>query len=144
MKFTKATDYAFVLLKHLHGLEKGKTTSVKKVSEVCDIPKRFLANIVHSLSKSGVLLTVKGMDGGIRLAKSSDKITIKDVVEVMEGTIRFVDCQTHKGLCQTEGSCNVKNFWDVKLAEFISIFENSTVADIAEFEKKGKSKAKKK
>lgn len=144
MKFTKATDYAFILLKHLDGLEKGKTTSVKIVAEVCQIPKRFLANIVHSLSKAGVLLTTKGMDGGIKLAKSGDKITIKDVVEVMEGSIRFVDCQIHKDVCQSEGACTTKDFWDFKLETLMPMFENSTIKDLSNFVKKGKAKPAKK
>ncbi|MGR3318253.1 MAG: RrF2 family transcriptional regulator [Candidatus Anammoxibacter sp.] len=133
MKLTKATDYALILLKHLNQLEKGKTTSVKKVAEACHIPKRFLANIVHRLSKAGILVTVKGMDGGIRLSKSGDKITIKDVLEVLEGGIRFVECQTQSGICNTEDVCTIKHFWDAKLANFVSTLNNTTIKDLSDF-----------
>lgn len=144
MKFTKATDYAFVLLKHLHPLDKGETTSVKKVAEECHIPKRFLANIVHSLSKAGLLLTVKGMDGGIRLSKSSNKISIKEVVEIMEGNLRLVDCQSQSTLCLTEDNCTIKDFWDSKLQDVTRLFEKATIYELATFEKKNKSRSRSK
>lgn len=133
MKLTKATDYALILLKHLNSLENGKITSVKNVAAACHIPKRFLANIVHRLSKAGIIITVKGMDGGIRLSKSSDKITIKDVLEVLEGNIRFADCQMHSGICNTEDVCTIKQFWDAKLAGFISVLNNTTIKDLSDF-----------
>lgn len=133
MKLTKATDYALILLGHLNTMDKEKITSVKEVAKTCHIPKRFLANIVHRLSKGGILITIKGMDGGIKLSKSSDKITIKDVLEVLEGNIRFVDCQTQSGICNVEDFCTIKNFWDAKLANFISTLDNTTIKDLSDF-----------
>lgn len=133
MRLTKASDYAFILLNHLNSMDSDKKTSVKEVSVTCNIPKRFLANIVHRLSKAGIILSVKGMDGGIRLLKRSDEITIKDVLEVLEGDIRFVDCQIHKGVCKTEEMCAVKNFWDSKLETFMAMLDNTTIKDLSEF-----------
>ena len=59
MKLKKATDYAFVILAHLGTIPDGKSTNSKEVAKKCKIPERFLANIVHSLSKAGIIETRK-------------------------------------------------------------------------------------
>lgn len=136
MKLTKAVDYALVLLKHLNSIENGKITSVKKVAATCHIPERFLANIVNSLARAGIVLTIKGMDGGIRLAKTGDKISIKDVIVAVDGNIRLVDCQIHEGMCCTEDVCTVKDFWNTQLERFITTLNNTTVEDLSNFNRK--------
>ena len=133
MKLTKASDYALILLNHLQLLEKDKIVSVKNVAADCHIPKRFLANIVHILAKAEIIITVKGKDGGIKLSKSSDKITIKEVVEALEGNIKFVDCQTHGNICETECVCTIKHFWDAALENFVSTLEKTTINDLPGF-----------
>ncbi len=130
MKLTKASDYALILLNYLQLLEKGKTVSVKNVAADCNIPKRFLANIVHILAKAEIIITVKGKDGGIKLSRGSDKITIKEVVEALEGNIKFVDCQTPGNICDTEDVCTIKHFWNSALENFVSTLEKTTIKDL--------------
>ena len=133
MKLTKACDYAIILLNYLLQLGETKPVSVKKAAADCHIPKRFLANIVHILAKAGIVITVKGKDGGIKLSKSSDKITIRDVLEALEGSIKFVDCQTNGNICETEGSCTTKYFWDAALKDFVSTLDKTTIKDLPDF-----------
>ncbi len=133
MKMTKATDYALIFLKHLCLLEDGRISSVKIISEQCNIPKRFLANIAHTLSKAGIIFTIKGMDGGVKLSRDGGEITIREVVEAMEGNIRFVECQAGVGVCSSEELCDVKHFWDNKLEGFLDTLNSTTIKDLSEF-----------
>ena len=133
MKLKKATDYAFVILAHLGTIPDGESTNSKEVAKECKIPERFLANIVHSLSKSGIIETRKGMKGGISLAKDSSKITLRDVIEAIEGNIGFVDCQKSKGKCHIENVCSVKHFWDVQNEKILTPLNNTTLEDFMSY-----------
>jgi len=133
MRLKKATDYAFVILAHLGTIPDGKSTSSKEVAKECKIPERFLANIVHSLSKSGIIESRKGMKGGISLVKNSSEITLRNVVEAIEGNIGFVDCQKSKGICHIENVCSVKRFWDVQNEKILAPLNNTTLEDFMSY-----------
>jgi len=133
MKLKKATDYAFVILAHLSTIPAGESTNNKTVAKECKIPERFLANIVHSLSKSGIIKSRKGMNGGISLAKDSSKITLRDVVEAIEGNIGLVDCQKSERICQIESVCNVKHFWDDQNEKILAPLNNTTLEDFLSY-----------
>jgi Rrf2 family protein len=133
MKLKKATDYAFVILAHLGTIPDGESTNSRKVAKECKIPERFLANIVHSLSKSGIIESRKGMKGGISLAKDSSKITLRDVIEAIEGNIGFVDCQKSKGICHIENECSVKHFWDVQNDKILAPLNSTTLEDFMSY-----------
>jgi Rrf2 family protein len=133
MKLKKATDYAFVILAHLSTIPAGESTNSKTVAKECKIPERFLANIVHSLSKSGIIKSRKGMNGGISLAKDSSKITLRDVVEAIEGNIGLVDCQKDERICQIESVCSVKHFWDDQNEKILAPLNNTTLEDFLSY-----------
>ncbi len=133
MKLKKATDYAFVILAYLGTLPEGKSTNSREVAKECKIPKRFLANIVHSLSKSGIIESRRGMKGGISLAKDKSKITLREVIESIEGNIGFVDCQKSEGICHIENECSVKNFWDTQNEKILTPLNNTTLEDFMSY-----------
>ncbi len=137
MKLTKASDYALILLSHLAKQEPGINTSVKRVASACGVPERFLAIIVHRLSTQGLLISVKGMNGGIRLGRNSKEITLRDVIEAMEGPIGFVECQRQIGACSLEDHCRTKPFWDAVHEHILSSMSATTIEDLVRFMPEG-------
>ena len=137
MKLKKATDYAFVVLAHLGTITSGKNTNNKEIANEFKIPKRFLANIIHSLSKSGIVATRKGMYGGISLARDSSEITLREVIEAIEGDIKFVDCQSSKGICQIEKVCSAKRFWEIQNEKMLAPLNDTTLKDFIKFTNSG-------
>lgn len=133
MKLTKASDYALILLSHLTKLEPDTNTSVKRVAMICGVPERFLAIIVHRLSTSGLVRSIKGMKGGIRLGRPGSEITLRDVVEAMEGPISFVECQKQIGLCSLEENCLTKPFWDAVHDKMLMSLSATSIVDLARF-----------
>lgn len=135
MKLKKATDYAFLVLSYLGRIPFGENTNNKEVARACNIPESFLANIVHSLSKSGIITTRKGINGGISLAKSSSEITLREVIEAIEGNIGLVDCLKSEGVCQLENACSVKCFWNVQNEKILAPLNETTMKDLINFSK---------
>ena len=141
MKITKASDYALVLLSHLANLPSGEKVSVRQVAGSCHIPQRFLATIVHRLSKAGLIRSMKGSNGGIRLARPGSEITLRHVLDAIEGPIRMVECQQQKGACRMEDECPAKGFWDVVHERILDSFGSITIGEIIKHSLPGKEGA---
>lgn len=139
MKLTKASDYALILLSHLAKQEPGINTSVKRVASACGVPERFLAIIVHRLSTQGLLISAKGMNGGIRIGRNSKEITLRDVIEAMEGPIGFVECQRQIGVCSLEDHCTTKPFWDAVHENIVRSMSATTIEDLVRFMPEGET-----
>ncbi len=131
MKITKASDYALILLSRLTEIPPGERVSVKQVATSSGIPQRFLAIIVHRLSKAGLVRSRKGSNGGIWLARHGSEITLREVLEAIEGPIRMVDCQHQQGACRLEDHCTTKSFWDTVHESIVESFGSTTIEEIA-------------
>ena len=99
MKLNQATDYAFRAVYYLSGLPKGQLVEAKVIAETEKIPSRFLLKILRSLTAAGIVESYRGVSGGYTLAKEPKEITMKDVVEAVEGPIELNRCLVDPGEC---------------------------------------------
>lgn len=65
---------------------------MSSIASTKNIPLRFLEGILLQLKKKGLLLSSRGIDGGYSLGKSPEEITLRDIMEVTEGSMSFVSC----------------------------------------------------
>ena len=131
MRFSKATDYGLLLVIHLAKLDEGERTSVRSVASTCNISERFLANIVAQLSTAGIVCSRRGAGGGIWLARPSEDISLRDVIEVLEGPLELFDCQRIPSLCQQEDACTMKRFWNEVRDGLMSTLGHAKLCDFA-------------
>lgn len=82
MLFTKASEYALLSLILLAKSNEAK--DVENISKQLNISKSFLAKILQSLAKNGILASTRGVNGGFLLAKKPDEITIANIIEYAE------------------------------------------------------------
>lgn len=127
---SRATDYALLLLMCLGKLPENQTSSVKKVAEELNISVRFLANIANKLSIARIILSYRGVGGGIRLAKSSNQVTVREVIEAVDGPVQTMFCQNAAEHCNHEATCRMKFFWDGVQDMVIGKLEQTTIHDL--------------
>lgn len=133
MRVTRATDYAFAVLVHLAQQDSTDVISVKELSRACNVPQRFLANIVNGLAHSGLLESRRGKQGGVRIARPTDEITMRDVIEAVEGPIRLVDCQGAGGSdCIRSIDCAMRSTWGAVSDELLQLLDARTLADLVD------------
>jgi len=111
MLLTRASEYALLSLDIIRNSEKPKG-SEQLSKELC-IPKSFLAKILQSLAKAGILESKKGAHGGFIMAKSSQVITIAEIIIAAEGkTPAVFDCSQYVGTCPNGaiGNCHISPF----------------------------------
>jgi Rrf2 family protein len=137
MQFTKAEAYGLFGILYLAEQPAGKVTPLSEISEVQDVPEKFLAKIFQALSKSGVIRSHRGVKGGFSLARPASEITFREVVEVIHGPYFLAKCFNLEEICDRQ-NCPVKVLLEKAQDALIRVFEEHTIADLLEFQKQSK------
>jgi Rrf2 family protein len=88
MKLTRASSYALHAVAHMAAMGEDKPVASHHIARARGIPELFLLKILKPLVSARILRSVKGPNGGYRLAKPASKITVLEVVEAVDGPIR--------------------------------------------------------
>lgn len=92
MRLNQATDYAFRAVLYLSRLPRGQVVEARLVAEEENIPMRFLLKIFRLLTRAGIVESYRGVNGGYALVRPPEEITMRDVVEAIEGPIHINRC----------------------------------------------------
>lgn len=107
------------------------TTLLRDISRREGISEKYLGQIVIPLKSAGLVSSQRGSRGGYALAQPPAKVTVKDVVEAIEGKIAPVPCVDDPESCARAGACATSLVWR-KLGEDIGRSLSSfTLADLA-------------
>jgi Rrf2 family nitric oxide-sensitive transcriptional repressor len=128
MRLTRYTDYALRILMYV-GLRRDKLSPIKDIAEAYGISENHLTKVVHQLGRMGVIETVRGRGGGIRLARPPDRIGIGEIVRRTEEGFALVDCFTGFG-CTVAGPCRLQPMLQEALAAFLGVLDRHTLQDL--------------
>lgn len=112
-----------------------KKIGIKQIAEDLDIPSPFLSKILQMLAKNKILTSTKGPHGGFGLGKSADEIKLIDIVKVIDGMDFFDTCLIGMKSCTDPGAsikCPIHNQYEPIRQETTELFENTTIAQLAE------------
>ena len=124
MLLTRASEYALLSLDSIR--KSDKPIGAEQLANELNIPKSFLAKILQSLAKQGILESRKGAHGGFVLAQKVDEITINSVILAAEGKPPAVfDCVSYSETCPhgTIGTCAISPFlanFQTKIDDFLN------------------------
>ena len=110
-----------------------KLTLVSEISRNQDIPGTFLAKIFQRLSKAGLLRSFRGLKGGFSLGKPANKITMREVIEALEGPIALNRCLLSEWECKEESVCPIHQVWEKAQERLLEILDMTTMEDLAEW-----------
>ena len=130
MVLTKAGDYGIFGVIYLAGQPKGKIVSLSEVSKAEDIPEKFLAKIFQSLSRSGLIRSHRGARGGFSLARPADQITVKEVLEAIQGLVCFSKCLSELDDCDRKEICKLRSLMQKAQDYTVKILNQKTLADL--------------
>ena len=88
MKLTRASSYALHAVAYMASQKSEKPVASHNIAQARNIPERFLLKVLKPLVSARVLLSIKGPNGGYRLAKAPNQITMLDILEAVDGPIR--------------------------------------------------------
>jgi Rrf2 family nitric oxide-sensitive transcriptional repressor len=107
MRLALQTDYALRTLMFL-AWQDGRQTAASAAA-FFGISATHLAKVVNQLARLGFVRSIRGVGGGIELARPAAEITVGEVIAAFEGSLQLLDCVTTDGVCAIESFCKLKN-----------------------------------
>jgi Rrf2 family iron-sulfur cluster assembly transcriptional regulator len=112
LTLTKKAEYALIALCHLSRVPRDTVVSAREMAESHHVPLPLLMNVLKSLSQTGLINSTRGARGGYQLASDPSEITLRDLVESVEGPVRFVACvntsQSNAEPCERAAACTIR------------------------------------
>lgn len=132
MRLSSLADYAVVVMGAAARHCGGRRTSATELAAETGIPLPTAQKLVSLLTRAGLLKSVRGAGGGIKLARPSAAISLADIIEAVEGPIAMTACvETGKHDCVLEGSCMVQPHWGPVNAAVRGALGGVTLASLA-------------
>jgi Rrf2 family protein len=124
-------------MRAIYALAERTDPSPLKIAEIAEsqkIPLKFLEAILNHLKGGGFVRSWRGAEGGYRLARPADQITVGEVLRFMEGPIAPVDCnsQSRPKECDLMGNCAFFELWDQVRQAISDVVDQTTFADLVQ------------
>jgi len=108
-----------------------RPVNVKEIAERQDLSALYLEQLMQRLGARGLVRTVRGRGGGFVLAKLPSQITLRDIVEELEGSLDIVECIGDPGLCNQVPYCVPRDIWEEISQDIANRLGRITLEDMA-------------
>lgn len=129
MKLSTMTRYGLRALAELGRQEDDKPVPVSDIASRQGIPLHYLQQLFAKLCRKGLVVSVRGAQGGYSLSRPPAKITVAQVMKALGEPIAFGDCQTEGG-CPNAPSCPTFQFWGRVQDAVSGLLEGTSLEDI--------------
>ncbi len=130
MRLTQYSDYSLRVLMYL-GLRDGELCTIRDIAERYAISENHLMKVVHGLAKLGFVRTERGRNGGLRLARRPDAISIGAVVRRTEDDFALVECMNPtSNECPITDACVLRHVLGEAREAFFDALDNYRLSDL--------------
>lgn len=131
MQLTLFSDYSLRLLLYLSA-HRERRVALPEISAAYGISQHHLVKVVQTLIEEGLIESVRGRGGGLRLAREPSAVNIADVVRLTEPHANLVECfDANSNTCPIDGACGLKGALVRAQQAFFAELERYTLADFA-------------
>lgn len=130
MQISARADYALRALCVLACAPADSSVKADEIAARQSIPRTFLDGILVDLRRAGIVESRRGPDGGHRLARRADAITIAEVMRVLDGPLAMVRGQRPEAHTYDGAAEHLQDVWVAVRASLRAILERTTVADV--------------
>ena len=123
------SDYALRSLGLLAGLPRGKKIKVTSIAKKQNVPVAFLRKTLLKLSKAGIVESQSGPSGGFWLARKPSQISLKEVLESVQGRVSLNDCLYDCNSCIRWRRCSVRPGLSVIQEKLIGLLDKCNLED---------------
>jgi Rrf2 family nitric oxide-sensitive transcriptional repressor len=134
MRLTDYTDYSLRVLLYLAIRGEGLST-IQDISDAYGVSKNHLMKVVQQLSELGWVETVRGRNGGLRLAERTRKLTVGEIVRATESDFALVAClpdqNGERRPCVITPQCRLRNVLEAARNAFLAELDRHTIDEVA-------------
>lgn len=131
MKLTNKTNYAVRILMYCAANE-GRLSRTAEIAKAYGISQPFLFHILRPLTEAGLVETIRGRNGGVRLGRAASEIDLLDVVTVTEDSFSMAECSEEDTptKCPLTGGCGFHSALSNALYSFLSVLQQHSIQDL--------------
>lgn len=130
MRLTLSTKYALLALQEL--VRRRGSSSARELATATDIPAAYLAKLLPLLARAEILSTQRGRGGGVALARPPEAISLKEIIEAVEGPTALQDCPFDLSPCPGDPSCPLYPVWDPLRARIVEFLAQTSLQDVVQ------------
>ena len=130
LRFSRAADYGLRAALEVARVPDGPLVTRRAIAGATGAPTSVLAQALAGLVRGGVLAAHAGRNGGYRLARAADEVTIHDVILAVDGPDREERCVLSDGVCSWEGACPFHGFLVAAQERFLDALRDTSLADV--------------
>ena len=131
MIYSRSAEYAIRAFVRLAQVSEGRITRARQIAELEGIPAPFLAKILQQLTRSGQLRSSKGPTGGFALRLPAEAISLRRIVEALDGLEGYRRCPIGLAECTDQAPCGMHDSWKSLRSRIMDYWERTTIADLA-------------
>ncbi len=111
LRLSKMTDYGVLLMSELAK----DTQAVQRAPDLAGtthIPQTTVRKVMTALIQAGMVESIRGVNGGYRLQRAPEEITVRELIHCLEGNIALTDCESNGGkTCEQQDVCGTRKNW---------------------------------
>lgn len=129
MRLTVLSDYSLRVLMYL-AARPDRLSTIQEIASAYAISENHLMKVVHGLGKTGLVETMRGRGGGMRLARPADKIKVGAVLRLVEEDQTLAECFSEDDGCKITDVCRLKRVLARALQAYNDELDRWTLADL--------------
>ncbi len=134
MKLSTKTRYGTRLILDLARYHGQTPVSIGDISKRQDISVKYLEQIIRPLKKANLVVSTRGPKGGHSLAKAPNKITLGEIVRVLQSSDVLAECVSEPEKCVRSMDCCVRIAWQEATAALYDKLNSITITDLLKYE----------
>lgn len=135
MKISTKGRYALRLMLDLALNNTGEPVRIKDIAARQEISDKYLEQIISTLNKAGYVKSIRGPQGGYRLAREPEKYTVGMILRLTEGALAPVPClDGDVNVCGRQDTCVTLRLWQMLDAAISGVVDKVTLADLVEWQ----------
>ncbi len=131
MKISTKGRYGIRLMLSLALHYENGTMALKAIAKEQDISEKYLEQIINPLTKSGLVKSFRGAQGGYILTKHPNDISIGEILRILEGSLAPVDCVDNP-MCENSDNCVSLSIWKKMKDAVDNVVDNISLGDLIE------------
>jgi len=131
MRLTRQSNYAIRTLMYC-AVNEPSLSRISDIAKAHNISELFLFKLIKPLVEAGLIQTVRGRKGGIRLGRPAAQITLLDTIKLTEDSFVMAECFEGSTDCPLVDNCDLNGALREALGAFFEVLDSYTIADLAD------------
>lgn len=127
VRLTRAGEYAIRGMLYLSKQSGDRLTLISEIAAAQEVSASFLAKVFQNLTKAGLVHSQRGAAGGVSLGRPADRISLKDIIEAIEGPFALNECLLPEDPCRNRDDCPLSAVWGRAQEKMVEVLADVTL-----------------